>query len=186
MSINNELITPAEGSDNNSTNKTKMNTKTSGKKYFFLGALTATLLIVGIAAFGFVTHWNHFGGHGPWGMMLEKVTKDLNLNDQQKSQLESIKAEIKAKMESNRQNKGKGMDDFSKAFLQDNLDKQTLMDLDAKHETDRKAMREFYFDEVVKFHDLLTSSQRQQVVDKVKELKSQHKMHDKGNIKQNN
>jgi Spy/CpxP family protein refolding chaperone len=186
MSTNNELITPAEGSDKNSINKTKMNTKTSGKKYFFLGALTTILLVVGIATFGFVTHWNHFGDHGPWGMMLDKVTKDLNLNDQQKSQLESIKAEIKAKMESNRQNKGKGMDDFSNAFLQDNLDKQTLMDIDTKHETARKEMREFYYDEVVKFHDLLTSSQRQQVVDKMKELKSQHKMHNKGNIKQNN
>lgn len=88
MSKNNELITPLEGSDNNSNNKTNMNTKTSGKKYFFLGALTTILLIVGIATFGFVTHWNHFGDHGPWGMMLDKVTKDLNLSDQQKSQLE--------------------------------------------------------------------------------------------------
>lgn len=163
-----------------------MNNKTSNKKYFLYGVLTATLLIVGIAAFGFITQWNHFRDHGPWGMMLEKVTKDLNLSDQQKTQLDAIKADIKAKMESRKQNRTNRFDDFSKLFLQDNLDKQSLIDLAEKHETDRKEMRDFYFDELLKFHDLLTPAQRQQAVDKIKELKSQHKMHDKGNKPENN
>ncbi len=163
-----------------------MNKIKSGKKYFFLGALTATLLIVGIAALGFVTQWNQFKDHGPWGMMLEKVTKDLNLSDQQKTQLDAIKADIKAKMQSRKQNTTNRFDDFSKLFLQDNLDKQSLIDLAEKHETDRKEMRDFYFDELVKFHDLLTPAQRQQAVDKIKELKAQHKMRNKGNKPENN
>ena len=115
-----------------------------------------------------------FRDKGPWMFMMDKITKELNLTTQQQTEVDKIKAEIKAKMESNKQNRGQGMTDFQNAFKQDNLDVQTLKDIEAKRETSRQEMKDFIMGEIVKFHDILTPEQRAKLVDKMNEMKDKH------------
>ncbi len=114
--------------------------------------------------------------NGPLFFMMEKISKDLDLNDNQKAELDKIREEIKTKMENRKKEREKGFSDFENAFKQDKLDKQTLLDLDSKREADRKEMKEFFMDELIKFHAILTPEQRTKAVDKMKEMKEH--MHD--------
>ena len=68
-----------------------------------------------------------------------------------------------------------GMSDFGDAFKQDKLDKETLKSIEQKHEANREEMKDFMMDKFIKFHDVLTSNQRAQVVQKIQDMKDKHK-----------
>jgi Spy/CpxP family protein refolding chaperone len=148
--------------------------KRSRKKIYWLSSLIVVLLIVGAGSVAFTQKVKEFKDKGPMFFLMDKLTKDLNLTTQQQADVDKLKAEIKTKMESRKQNKQQGLSDYQNAFKQDNLDKQTLKDIDAKHETDRQEMKDFIMDEVVKFHDILTPEQRSKLVDKMQEMKDKH------------
>ncbi len=148
--------------------------KRKGKKVLI--SFLVFFLIVAVAGIGFAKKMGRMHD-GPLGFMIEKMTKDLDLNADQKSQVDKIKDEIKAKMDANKQDHKQSAEDFSNMFRQNTLDKQQVLDLESKREKDREDMKSFMVDELIKFHDLLTQSQRDKVADKIKEF-SQHKDHD--------
>jgi Spy/CpxP family protein refolding chaperone len=113
--------------------------------------------------------------------MIEKVIKDLDLNDGQKKEMDIIHEEIKAKMESNKQNRDNDFNEFANLFKQDKLDKAQLTALADKHEGNREEMKSFFMDELIKVHDVLTADQRSKAVDKMKEMKE--KFHNKNRDK---
>jgi DNA integrity scanning protein DisA with diadenylate cyclase activity len=78
-------------------------------------------------------------------------------------------------MDSKKKDKPDEMSDFANAFKQDKLDKQTLESISKNQEADREEMKSFFMDELIKFHDVLTTEQRLKVVEKMKEFKD--KMH---------
>jgi len=149
--------------------------KKSSLKYWLIGSLVVILLIIGIKGIGFAQKFKHFHDDGPLGFMLGKVTEDLDLNAQQKAEVQKIKDEIKAKMESRKQTRQDRAAEFENLFKSDNLDRKALSDVYQKREADRQEMREFFMDELIKFHDILTSSQRVKAVEKMKEMREKFK-----------
>lgn len=148
--------------------------KRSRKRIFLISSLITVILIAGVAGVAFTQKVREFRDKGPWIFMMDKLTKDLNLTTEQMADVDKLKAEIKAKMESNKQDKHQVMSDFQNAFKQDNLDVQTLKDIEAKRESSRQEMKDFIMGEIVKFHDILTPEQRAKLVDKMNEMKDKH------------
>jgi Spy/CpxP family protein refolding chaperone len=140
-------------------------------KYWIIGSIVVLFLIAGVAGVSFARKFKHFHDDGPLGFMLGKITEDLDLNAQQKTEVQKIKDEIKAKMESKKQNHQDRAAEFENLFKSDNLDRKALSDLNQKREADRQEMSEFFMDELIKFHDILTSSQRVKAVEKMKEMR---------------
>lgn len=165
---------PAEMPEKGGKGKSKV--RGSKKKYYILGFIIF-LLIAGITGVNFAQKMKNMRDGGPLFFMMNKVTKELNLTAQQKADIDKIKEEIKAKRQSMKKDRGSKMDDFANAFKQDKLDKETLKSLEQKHEADRQEMKDFMMDELIKFHDILTPDQRNQVVEKMKEMRQ--KMKDK-------
>jgi Spy/CpxP family protein refolding chaperone len=166
---------------NESTQELQKPVRRSRKKLYLTSSLIIIILLIGLAGVTYTQKVKQFRDKGPMFFMMDKVTKDLNLTTQQKADVDKIKSEIKAKRESMKQNKGQGLSDFQNAFKQDNLDVQTLKDIDAKRESNRQEMKEFIMGEIVKFHDILTPEQRTKLVDKMNEMKEKHEKsgHDK-------
>lgn len=158
----------------NQNEPVKKSAKWSLGKKVFLTIFTAVFIVVGVAGFSFANKMKHFHDGGPLMMMLNKISDDLNLSTDQKTQVQAIKDEIKQKMESRKKDHQSGMSDFENAFKQDKLDKETLKTIEQKHESDRQEMKEFFMDELIKFHDILTPDQRTQVVQKMEDMKKNH------------
>lgn len=173
--MSNELNQTAEQANQCS----KKNHKHSFAKKIIVGCVIFFVIAAGVVGVGFTYKALQFKKQmeddGPLGMMLERITKDLNLTDQQKTQVEDIKKTIKDKRESNRQLRENGMSEFENAFRQDNLSKETLKSMHEKYETEIKEMKEFYADQLVRFHSILTSEQRNKVADKMKEFREKRK-----------
>jgi Spy/CpxP family protein refolding chaperone len=141
-----------------------------GRKKFIIASLIVLFVITGIFGIGFAQGFRdkHKGGD-PLRFMLEKVAKQLDLNDQQQAEVNKIKDEIKAKMDENMQKRKDQMGEMEKMFRGDTFDKQKVMDLDKMRETNREEMRTFMIDEMAKFHALLTPDQRNKAADLMKE-----------------
>jgi Spy/CpxP family protein refolding chaperone len=168
----------------------KSRKKFSITKKILISVVIVLLIVSAGAGISFAHKMKQLKDGGPLMFMLEKVTKDLNLTDAQKSQVQALKDEIKTKMESRKKDRQSGAEDFENAFKQDKLDKETLKSIEQKHESNREEMKDFMMDELIKFHDILTSDQRTQVVQKIEDMRKNHDMwkhHDKSDDnKQNN
>jgi Spy/CpxP family protein refolding chaperone len=144
--------------------------KNKSKRKYVIGSLIILILITGIVGLGFAGEFrDKHRGDGHFRFMLEKVAKELNLNDQQQAEVNRIKDEIKAKMDENKQKRKDQMSEMEKMFRSDTFDKQKIIDMDKMRETKREEMRTFMIDEMAKFHALLTSEQRNKAADLMKE-----------------
>jgi protein CpxP len=168
--------------ENNASNYGENNAvkKSSKKRTLLISLLVVMVAFITIGGITFAQKMKHMRDDGPLFMMMERMSKDLNLTEQQKTEMDKIRDEIKTKMESKRESRKGDMKDFEDAFKQDNLDKQTLKQLMSKHDADREEMKDFYIDEFIKFHALLTPEQRQKAIDKMHEMRDKkHKSFDK-------
>jgi Spy/CpxP family protein refolding chaperone len=145
-----------------------------GRKKFIVSSLIVLFVITGIFGIGFAQGFRdkHKGGNH-LRFMLEKVAKQLDLNDQQQAEVNKIKDEIKAKMDEKIQKRKDHAAEFEKMFRGDTFDKQKMMDHDKMRETNREEMRTFMIDEMAKFHALLTPGQRNKAADLMKEKQEQ-------------
>lgn len=128
------------------------------------------------AVFGIVSAKKKFGD-GPEGFILGRLTKNLDLNENQKAKLEQIRVQIREKMESKKTDRKSMMDEFANEFKKDNLDKSKLLELSKKREQGKEEMKEFMMDKIIEFHNILTPEQRNKAVENMKEMKN--KFHDK-------
>jgi Spy/CpxP family protein refolding chaperone len=170
MSEFNDIIQPESAAP--------VNKKRSAKKVI----LIVVLVIFAIAAVAGVGFAKKIGGlhNGPGklGFMMEMLTKDLDLNAQQKTDIDKIKDEIKTKMEANKDKRKGQAEDFENLLRQSSLDKNQVLEMQSKHETDREDMKNFMAEEMVKFHGVLTQEQRNKAADKMKEFREK-RMNDK-------
>jgi len=150
------------------------------RKYSRRKILLITVLVLFtvtfIAGLGFAKNFRdsrHMDGD-PMGFLMGRIVKDLNLTEQQKTDVNKIKDEIKAKMDENRQKRKSDASEFEQMFRSDTFDKQKAMDLSQKHETEREEMRQFMIDEMARFHSILTPDQRNKAMDKMKEMREKH------------
>lgn len=162
-----ENMPPNEGLNPENNN----NKKRFSKRRIILSILIVVVIIAGAAGISFAQKMKQMRDNGPLFFMMERISKELNLDDKQKADLNKIHDEIKAKMESKKQDREKDMTDFENLFKQNTISKDDLKTLVTKHDQDREEMRDFYMDEFVKFHDLLTPEQRQKAIDKMHEMK---------------
>jgi len=160
---------------NNPPEAAEVNIKRSGrgrKRKIIIGAILVMFIITGVAGFGFARgFYDKHRGDGPWGFMIGKIAGELDLNDQQKAEVEKIRDEIKAKMESNKPDRNNDMAEMEQMFRSDSFDKQKALDLMKQNVAKRDEMRSFMLDEVAKFHSILTPEQRNKAVDKMKEFR---------------
>lgn len=144
-------------------------------KKILLGIFILSFVLFGAAGITVAQKVHHmkkeFGDKGPLFFLLEKVTKDLDLSADQKTKLEDLRKEIKTKMETKKDKRHEGMEELEKAFRQDKFDVAALDAMEQQREADRKEMRAFFKEELVKFHDILTPEQREKAADKMKEMR---------------
>jgi periplasmic protein CpxP/Spy len=146
--------------------------KKSKRKKVIFGSIMIVVIIMVFVGIGAAQKLKNFKDKGPLGILIEKITADLDLSEQQKADVQKIKEEIKTKMEENKSKRENKFDEFDRMFRQDKLDKDAMKEAMKKHEADREAMKDFMLDELIKFHSILTSEQRNKAADKLKEFKN--------------
>jgi Spy/CpxP family protein refolding chaperone len=151
--------------------------KSSKKRTLLISLLIIIAAFMTIGGITFAQKMKQMRDEGPLFMMMERMSKDLNLTEQQKADMDKIRDEIKTKMDSKRENRKGNMKDFEDAFKQDKLDKETVKQLMSKHDADREEMKDFFIDEFIKFHDILTPDQRQKAFDKMHEMREKRGKH---------
>jgi len=147
----------------------------NGFNKFLLVYFIVSVVIIALISAGFTFKAKEFRDRGPFGIIMGKIIKDLDLNDQQKAEVEKIRDEVKAKMDETMKNREEDMKEFGFLFKQDNLSKEQLMSLSQKHDARREEMKSFFMDELIKVHAILTPEQRTKAVEKMKELKEKRK-----------
>jgi Spy/CpxP family protein refolding chaperone len=152
----------------------KKEIKKSGKLKFIIPLIVFALLFTAIC--GIVMAKKKFHD-GPEGFLFGRIVEKLNLTDNQKAQVEKIRDEIRAKMESRKDTRGNMMEEFANEFKKDNLDRSKLIELDQKREQNKQEMKDFMMDKLVEFHNLLTPEQRNKAVELMQDMKN--KFHDK-------
>ena len=140
----------------------------------FIIPLVASAIIF-TSVFGIVYAKKKFKD-GPHGFIIERLTENLNLTENQKVQVEKLKAQVKEKMESNKPDRENGMEELANEFKKDQLDKSKLMEFANKKHARMKETKEFMMDRLVEFHSILTHEQRSKVVENISDMK--HKFHD--------
>lgn len=155
-------------------NKSKTKRKVSSKKLLLWGFIVF-FMVAGTAGIGFTQKVKQFRDKGPMFFMMKKITDDLNLTDQQKTEVDKIREEIKAKREEMKKNRVSHKKDFENAFKQDRLDKETLKSIMQKRDAEKEEMRDFMLDKLIKFHAILTPEQRTKAVEKMHEMKEKKK-----------
>lgn len=141
----------------------------------FIIPLIVTALIFS-SVFGIVYAKKKFRD-GPPGFIIEMLTQNLNLSENQKAQVERLKVQVKEKMEQNKPDGESAMDELANEFKKDQLDKKKLMELADKKEHKKEEMKEFMMDKLIEFHNILTPEQRNKVVENMTSMKD--KFHDK-------
>jgi periplasmic protein CpxP/Spy len=160
------------------TDSNKPSSRRRGKKKFVIGAFLVLFIIAGGIGVGVAKNKaDKFRDHGPFGFIMDKVVKDLDLNDQQKKEVEKIRDEVKAKMEDKRNNRNDHMSQFEQMFRSDTFDKQKAIELARQRDAHREEMRNFFIDETAKFHAILTPDQRNKAADKMKEFREKKGEH---------
>ena len=96
-----------------------------------------------------------------------RISKELDLTESQKAELNQIKDDIVGKIKSkeNVAQRKELRTAFFEMFRGDSLTKEKLMDLYQKKEAGEKEMREFLMDKLVQFHKMLTPEQRTKFVE---------------------
>jgi Spy/CpxP family protein refolding chaperone len=96
-----------------------------------------------------------------------RISKELDLTESQKAELNQIKDDIVGKIKSkeNIAQRKEIRTAFFEMFKGDSLTKEKLMDLYQKNEGAQKEMREFLMDKLAQFHKMLTPEQRTKFVD---------------------
>lgn len=133
--------------------------------------LVAILMVVSVLIMGGCSRHRH-GHHGgdqhfekAANHMVKKVSKKLDLNDDQKTNLEKIKVEILAKAD---ELKLKGSmsaihDEFTSQLRQDTIDQEKINSMLAGKEATMKEMRIFLVAKFAEFHATLTAEQKEKL-----------------------
>lgn len=155
----------------------------SRKFVIILAVLVIISSVVVIKGIAVARHFKSFAD-GPHDFLIGHLIDKLNLTDQQKTQVENLKAQIKDKRESSKPNRESMMEEFANEFKKDNIDRNKLLELSTRRETEAQEMKDFMIDKLIEFHNILTPDQRIKAVATMKEMKDKfHGIRDK--MKQN-
>lgn len=156
------------------------------KKHRKFFSTTSSKLIMSVAVIIFIViaikgiamgrHFHKFHD-GPHGFIMEQIIGKLNLDENQKAQVEKIREQIKEKMEANKPDRKNDLDELENEFKKDNLDKNTLKQIFENKDQNREEMKDFMLDKLIEFHKILTPEQRTKAAELMKEMRE--KFHDR-------
>ncbi|MEO6696027.1 MAG: Spy/CpxP family protein refolding chaperone [Ignavibacteria bacterium] len=148
----------------------------STRSKIILSLVIVIITIVAVKGIAVAKHFQRFID-GPHAFIIEKISKDLDLNSEQKARVESISEQIKAKMESKKLTHENMLGEFSNEFKKDNIDRNKLNELADKEDLDKQEMKNFIMDKIIEFHSILTPDQRSKAVESMKDF--QGRFHEK-------
>jgi periplasmic protein CpxP/Spy len=105
---------------------------------------------------------------------VKMITKELDLNDEQKAKLNKIKNEVLAKF---KEAKAENADAHSKAIAlirQEKLDAATLDKFISEKEDKFKKIKPFVIEKIIEFHSMLTPEQRVKLAEKMEKIHKKH------------
>jgi len=164
--INKEIIVPEKKARRCRSKKAKV----------FLTIVIILFAILAIKGIAFARHIHKFADN-PHRFIMEMISENLNLNQNQKAQVDRIHDQIKERMESKKPDREAMFEQFANEFKKDNLDVNKLKEFSQKKDQDMESMKDFMMEKMVEFHNILTPEQRNKAVENIKEMKM--KFHDK-------
>lgn len=147
---------------------------------FLFSFFLAVVLITGITALGFTVKRYI---DDPYGALLEEVASGLNLNEQQKSEVDKIKSDVNSKIGDKKIKHVKNGKGIEMLFRADNFDRQKALEIANEQDSDNRQLAVEMVDKLEQLHGVLTSEQRNSAVDKVKQLHAKFKSMKKNNSK---
>ncbi|MCB1193276.1 MAG: Spy/CpxP family protein refolding chaperone [Leptospiraceae bacterium] len=109
--------------------------------------------------------------------IVEKLSSNLNLDDEQKQKLNQIKDEVVAKMKANMKNRGSFSKEFAEDIKSDTLNKEKLLQFLKDRADKRNSMHEFMVDKFIEFHAILNPEQREKLAEKIEKFGNRFKKH---------
>lgn len=151
----------------------------TGRRLLFTAVMT-TLLITVAAAFGFTMNIMNKYKDDPYGVLIEQVAGEINLNEQQRTEVNKIKDEVNSKLENRTITHVKGGREIDKLFRSDSFDRQAALNIANQQDEGNRELALVMVYELEKLHSILTSEQRNAAVDKVKGVYAKFKSMNKG------
>jgi len=102
----------------------------------------------------------------------KRITKELDLNDTQKTKLQTIKDEILARHKASKTQRAALMQEAIALVRGDTLDKAKVADLKKRHTQLHTAREDFFIEKITEFHKVLTPEQRNKAADLMQKFSS--------------
>lgn len=139
---------------------------------FFISVFMAAVLITGITALGFtVKRYTE----DPYAALADQVAIELNLNQHQKSAVDKIKNDVNTKIGGRKIKKVKNGREIEALFRAENFNKLKALEIANQQDTENRQLAVEMMDELEELHGVLTSQQRNDAVDKIKQLHAKYK-----------
>lgn len=106
--------------------------------------------------------------------IVDRISSELDLTDEQKNELNKIKLEVLVKMNKARENRGENLAEVQDLIKSDQLAKSDVEKAISRHEAKRNEMKPFLIEKIVEFHALLTPEQRIKVAEKIEEFHNKY------------
>ncbi|MBN1799382.1 MAG: Spy/CpxP family protein refolding chaperone [Spirochaetales bacterium] len=118
-------------------------------------------------------------GHGPHRgspekraeFMINRLKAELDLSEQQVQLLNDIHKDIRSKMEENRPQREQHFELLKEQILADSLDTAEIKRYMDAQQNKHREMRDYVLQQIKRFHDTLTSEQKQKLVSLLEEFK---------------
>lgn len=106
--------------------------------------------------------------------MVHKISKKLDLDDNQKAKLEDVKVELMKHHKEHRDSKAEMMDKLILEVQKPQLDEALLMDMVNQHKTRIEQAAPGVIEKLVVFHASLNAEQKSEIVEKLQKFKKHH------------
>jgi protein CpxP len=138
-------------------------------------AIYSLVILAIISSLLLVSACRHYSPEKRTQWMMKKFTKNLNLNDSQKEQLDVFKTEMVMKGRELRVAYKNTMEEMSLQLRSDKFDKQKLEDAVSKITTPQNEFISLFIEKLADFHSSLTSEQKTILVKKIDKMKNHGK-----------
>ncbi|MBN8586219.1 MAG: hypothetical protein J0M37_14105 [Ignavibacteria bacterium] len=157
---------------NEHINKGRTQKRKPGLMFVLTGLLLAAVIATGTSIISYA-----FTGlqDDPYGKLVEQVAGEINLNEQQKTEVMKIKNDLNAKLENRKVTHVTGGKDIEALFRAEQYDRNEAMRIANLQDSENRDLAVYMVDELEKLHSLMTSQQRNDAVDKLKSLYKQMK-----------
>ena len=140
------------------------------------------VLVVGFVVFKNYKHKGHNCKHkhsiekrADW--MTERVSKKLNLNEEQKGKLESIRMTVVSHMEDHRESRKSSVDRLLKMMENETMQIEELDELVGEQQTRVEEFKNEILPQIVSFYNSLSADQREKLKTFAEKFRSHKKKH---------